>query len=1775
MIQEIQTNHGLVNDAGTHLHEEVGAGAHSVVCRATRGDDEYAVKFYNGSLPLEEALRLFRREAAIHAGSQNPAIPQVYEVGVHDGRPYIVSEFIRGQNLLDVLQSEPLNEIETVRVGMVLADALETIHGHGLVHRDVKPKNVLMSETGAVKLIDFGLATQGIEETQGAAVGTFRYSAPEQAGMLARPVDGRADLYSLGVMLFECLLGEPPFVAEDIGDLLHQHAAIKPPRVDSVRTTCDARLADIIAKLLNKDPDERYPTAASVYEALAVLDRPPVGRSVDRGVELTRRRAHREVRRIFVGRDEELSRLRQNLASLSDGTGRLVLVEGAPGHGKSLLMETFLEQHVSKEMLVVKAKCDATDPYPFAPFRDVLSELARRAQEAGSEASALTDDIRSAAGQAGGVLTQIAPELARVLGPAAESDTQWEARELFHNVMASFFGAMADARDGLVFWLDDVQWLDDASREVLQQLAACVAKHRLLLLLTARNDCDAEMALSVLTKALTPADLRSIRLSPLSGSEVETLIERELGHNLHSPFVEQLATRSGGNPLIIRQYLLAMKENGSLVPSWGRWVIDADALASVPLPTDIYGLMTSRLAMLSDSAQSILEAAAMMGNQIVIDQLVYVCDRFEFRDIQRALTEGLEAKLIERSPATQRYAFVHDRVREALVDNPSGPKTSIHRRATDYLESLAKRTDQQVFARAHHCRQGYGLDEPGRTFAACLDAGELAIAQHAYADAHELLFALETDTYLTAVDDRARRRFFESLGMASFQTDRVDEAAQFFKGALALVTIGVDRALLRAHIARAAVFSFDTRLATHQIEAAFEELGLTLPSVAHREPAALQAHLVGLLGESLALIKSGEGFGSATPDQRKTYKAIIDMCETGFLVGYYDRNPLFSMQCGVLPLKPACYLGETGESCQGLSTAAFLMGVMGKPDAVELLVTRAMEIAEKLGHPQTIANTQNKCGLGRHLGGDVDVGLELQLDVFTRYSDWLAPIAYQNCCVDLSWNYSARGYAAEELEVSQAAIRRLQGRETVFLCGYVCRATAAAMSAAATLGRMGEATRYFKDVERFEAIVPPDRTVPWVSVAGFRINYYLQQEDFGDGFERAVRDHDAWGIPPARSALHSKHFYLFHAYARLEILVRANPSQRELPLVSLKRAVDELDAAATVPTIRTHLLVLRAAQHMFEGALIEAWKQLDEARTLAIEHDNPWAQFEEARTRARLLEQRGKQKSARLEASRAHMIASRQGWRLRRLKVAREFSLETTTGSASAQRTASITVATALDSSSNRLHRQMDALLALSRASASVLDPHELARIALDESIRIFCAERAYLFIADETHGELIFTRGRSGTEGELGEPSEYSRTIIERVYESGRPMVMSTRADAHALGAESVVAYDIRSVLAGPLIAGDRVLGVIYLDNRLAHGVFNDEHIELLLALQSHIATAYQTARSAQLEVTLQKETALRCAAETLRELNVNLTSTLNLGESLERFADALDRSLEPVRTLVLIREQEQLEPIVTRGYDPATVTRLLCNPALCADVEQFGEAQILSQDPHGIAGAHEICLALPLRTRETLVGVAFLARPSNRPFDVEKIELGMTMAGQAGIAVENAMLFRRIRVLAEIDGLTGLYNRREFFRRAEERVQIAQAGDEALAALMFDVDHFKRFNDTYGHDTGDEVLKQVAALSGQAIRGEDILGRYGGEEFTVVLPGATQLIAAKVGERIRHSIASTGLATTDHGDLVVTVSVGVTSRNADDDLASMLSRADQALYVSKSKGRNAVTTV
>jgi diguanylate cyclase (GGDEF)-like protein len=348
---------------------------------------------------------------------------------------------------------------------------------------------------------------------------------------------------------------------------------------------------------------------------------------------------------------------------------------------------------------------------------------------------------------------------------------------------------------------------------------------------------------------------------------------------------------------------------------------------------------------------------------------------------------------------------------------------------------------------------------------------------------------------------------------------------------------------------------------------------------------------------------------------------------------------------------------------------------------------------------------------------------------------------------------------------------------------------------------------------------------------------------------------------------------------------------------------------------------------------------------------------------------------------------------------------------------------------------------------------------------------------------------------------------------------------------------------------------------------------VDILMAITNHVAMSLETARAAQLAVAVQAARRQRDVAETLRAAMAEQSATLDPGEVMQRLLQSLARTISGDTGVLLSRAGDGL--VVASSHGPAAPlgTRLPAVPPVLADLDGPRAGTVTAgQAPFGaLIGNPRSWLAIPVAERRRPMGILLVGSEDADALQEGQIELAAALAGQGMTAYENARLFSQVQRLATIDGLTGLFNRNQFFAEASKQSRITQRYGRPFAVIMMDVDHFKRINDSYGHPVGDEVIRVVAERLRATARDSDVLGRYGGEEFALVAP-ETGASATMLAERLRAVVCAAPIPTVA-GPLDVTMSVGMAHVDGGQhDLNQLLARADAALYGAKQSGRNRV---
>jgi diguanylate cyclase (GGDEF)-like protein len=504
--------------------------------------------------------------------------------------------------------------------------------------------------------------------------------------------------------------------------------------------------------------------------------------------------------------------------------------------------------------------------------------------------------------------------------------------------------------------------------------------------------------------------------------------------------------------------------------------------------------------------------------------------------------------------------------------------------------------------------------------------------------------------------------------------------------------------------------------------------------------------------------------------------------------------------------------------------------------------------------------------------------------------------------------------------------------------------------------------------------------------------------------------------------------------------------------------------------------------------------------------------------------------------------------------------------------------------------------------------------MALDETIRILGAERAFIFLLDGESGDsgaggesgaarLVPQLGRDNDGNDLRELTAYSMTLVEQAFHAQQPLVVSGTDEGEALGSRSAVVHGLRSILVAPIRLDDRPLGVVYLDSRVAKGLFTIDDVSILTQIINHVAVALASAHTAELEVAVEAAHRQRNLADTVREAMSELSGTLHPDILLPQLLATAQWALggqktwllahDPATRTVSLLASSSTHPNAHgtdgNGAGPAeTPTGTRTESKAAGHSFTVDDAPVLSQlfeatapviggegeewlnTLAGAAVTLRSWLAIPLTVNQQQC-VLLLGAERPDAYDNGHIEIAVGMAGQGMIAYENARLFTQARHQATVDSLTGVATRRHFLDVAAREVAAARRHRGSLAAIMIDIDNFKVINDTYGHQVGDEVISAVATKIWRYGGEGDLTGRYGGEEFVMLVCGVREAVPG-VAERLRAEIADAPVQTSA-GPIKVTISAGAAYLEpSDTEPDTLLARADVCLYQAKRAGRNRV---
>ncbi len=1569
------------------FHETLHESPRSLIIRATRSTDGGAVILkLPGSDYLDRRRTLeIQREYAIARRVEGDGIIRVLGIEELSDRVALVLEDFGGKSLRHLLDERgPLGVELFLDYAVRVTAALGHIHRKGVIHKDIKPQNIIVNpDTGVVKIADFSISVAITLETvnpenPASLTGTLAYMAPEQTGRMNRGVDCRADFYALGATFFELLTNRRPFESSSPLELLHAHVAQVPPSPRDLLPELPEAFAAIVNKLLTKDPDARYQSAYGLLADLEECRRRLAEKTPLTLFPLATRDQANQFRlpQALYGRAAEVERLAAAHKRAATGRGELLLITGSAGIGKSSLVNELHRVTAARRGRFAAGKCDQIHRgVPFDAVHQGLRHLVRQVQDEGEEEmAAVRQHLDTVLGVNAAVLVEAIPEMRALLGeqpppaplPAAESSNR------LHRVLARALQAFAPSGRPLVLFLDDLQWADVATLSFLQRMARDPDCRHMLLVGAWRDTEVSEthpLALTLAELRATGTSLHEIHLNPLQAAEVGKMVREatgadtsralELGQLIHS--------RTGGNPFSIREFLRFLHDQALLHfdTRSGRWVWDLAQIAAREIPSDVAGLMAEELGRLPTEVRDLLQYAACLGVVFGFRDLTVVRGA-PATETARLLWPALERGFVQ--PLSKDYLlldlqgdsalppdlevsfrFLHDRVRQAAYGLvPEEERAGRHRQVGLRLLEYARAEgtlDERAFLILPHLSHAPEQISPHELRLELADihlrTGRRAKASGSYRTACELFRVGVALLHSSAWEAEHERTFTLQMELAesSYLASDLETAAQGFSALMEHARSSAQKASVLAMQATLASLTSQHAEAIRIGLEGLRLLGVEVP--ASSDQAALGAELVAVaekLGgrgaaELLALHTMGDPNVKLSIQLLASIAASAYMADQGLFALLVLRIVRLSLEHG------NTHLSAFGYVIYGI----LLASALDDPDKGREFGQLAVELSARFRDPMLHARVRYlRAGLIDHWTRSARSGVAELTEAYKgtmESGDW---IYAGHCLIVRLWRRMAVGDPlAEILTENRRFIEFLETKKDpdslhMFLCAHETLLALAGLDepvpAPPTSGTGHTAQAY-------------------MSLSAAERHYLMRQPA-----EALAKAEAVVPLLPFISGLfHVATHAFYHALSAAAVYVEADePRRAELLTVIEQHCAALAKYASRSPASFSpyHLLVsaeLLRVKRQEPEALAEYERAIAAARThlflgveaLACEQAFRFlaAQGRRPQATAYLLESLyayerwGAAGKARLLAEeQSHLLLS-HGSALRRWDgKPRRSGSSTTTSQTEITGSTHPTSPTSSESFGESLD-MASAMKASQAISSEILFPQLVANLI-----------HVVMESAGAQRGMLVLRRGQDyfiEAEGEVGNreaPPRESRplendeglchTIVQQVLNTGAHVLLDDATAVDPYRHDPYVAsHQIRSVLCAPIRARGQVLGLFYLENNLTPGAFNASRLRVLGMLTSQAAISIENAE-------LYRR--LEDYSHTLEDRVADRTAELHTKNA------ELQRALETLKTMqTQIITQEKLASL---GALTAGIAHELKNPLnFVNNFASFSNARVL----------------------------------------------------------------------------------------------------------------------------------------------------------------------------------------------------------------------------------------
>ncbi len=1428
---------------------EIGKGGFSSIYEAfdTLEERPVAVKILDYKGDIERILR-FRHEVAILSRLEHPHVVKVFHVAREDEIYYLVMELIKGVTLSDYLRSKGRLEVmEAVFIIIQAAKALDHVHRQGIIHRDIKPTNIMIIQNGeaTAKILDFGFAwmvTLADRFASNSVIGTLSYMAPEQTGILQVPIDFRADLYALGVVFYELLTGIPPFKGSDAGSIIHQHIAKLPPLPRTINPDIPPILEEIAMKLLKKDPQDRYQTARGLiadlkkYQDLSLKEGGNISFKIGQSDDIKQPVSFYTK---LIGREAVSTKLEISFKQAAYGKGKVIFIAGEPGIGKSRLVSELMTYVNQMGGIFISGKCNEyTREIPYASFVESIQEYVRQIDNLPTEKRSLViNRIKNTIGDTGWDVAKIIPEIKALIGEPSHLITldQDKQVERFRNIASDFLISLASEKVPVLLFWDDLQWVDGGSLQLLERAIPKINDSNMLIIGAFRDNEVGKghllySFLQTWKNSLAEIKLHSLSLQDTIGIVMGVL---NISESKAMDLAKVIYERTAGNPFFTLEMIKVLLEKNILSHERDFWRLDPAKIDQVSISLKVDELILKKLDNLKEEDLEVLSYAAIIGRHFTFNDLLYISYK-KPEELLEVVNDAIRYHIItprRKAVGESGYTFTHDKILEALYARiDPAIKERLHQRIGEYLEDRYRdRINDVTFELALHFIQGQDKQKALRY---SLKAGEIAKETYANSESayfYETALKLMSDGIFLE-DERdpfPPLRIKENLGDAYFLLGRYEEANRRYFEIRPYLTDKIRIARLETKIGSVFFRQGDS-------EKTLEHFGKGLSALGVRQPKTASGVIVSIFFQTF--IQIGHTlFPGLFIKKNKTMPGIKDIEAMRLFESlsyyYFFIDIKRCVQVNLRHLNLAERVGNVEFLRIVYCLHQKICGSLGMHKRGLKCAMNALTLKEMTGQIEGAHdNVFMALGVQYYYMAKLDEAiyfLDKAVDEMMKIGNlWEAEISYGILCLAYygkSQPEKIIEYATVLQHIAEGVkdIRGMGWGQALLALGYSCQ------------GKVDQALKHAESAVR-NCETSSDQLV---RVMNLRIlgEIYLKRGNS----DKAIKI-----LETSRNVI--KRYQIMHEFVAGTYVVlteayleaaRAIKSHRK---VFLKKAKRSLFIALILGKIFKNWEgqayrvkgIYEAIRGNKEKAMDNFKKSLEVSTQMGSRCELAKTYLEVGMQWLEKDDRKGKEyieKSAfifqevgseiELEKARQLLEVKSEKWDRSRQEVKM--------GEQQALRT--------------RL--KLSSLLQVCQDISGVLDLEELLNQILDRAILVIGAERGYLLLYE--NGELEVKVAKGLEKEELGtKPFEFSRSLIMQVEKEGRPIVtIDAQADPRFKMHESVILYGLRSILCVPLKRKEHLLGILYMDNRLVSRLFTEEEIELMMAFGAQAAIAIDNA--------------------------------------------------------------------------------------------------------------------------------------------------------------------------------------------------------------------------------------------------------------------------------------------------------------------------------------------